>query len=141
VERPRAAADRLFRILTLFTLLLSIPVCAHAEWPFQDWLQRFIRYWELPSPTESALAPEIASLPPIPDLLRDLESRSAAKRTTASTDLAILCRTGHQDDVIQAFSKELARRPEPEILLSSYYFKVLDPAEERRAQAAFQQSQ
>jgi hypothetical protein len=44
---------------------------------------------------------------------------------------------GHADDVIKAFAQELARRPEPRLLLSDYHFKVLDPTEDERAQTAF----
>jgi hypothetical protein len=169
VERPPAAAKRWIYFLSIAGLLLSVPRVVHAEWSLKEWILRIL-YWRAPTPEESALAPQLVSLPPIPDLLRGMHSRSLAKRLAsldaltqsrdasprviatlvratqdnhpqvserASLALSSLCRAGHSDEVIKAFAQELGTRPEPRLLLSDYHFKILDPAEEARAQSAF----
>jgi hypothetical protein len=158
--------------LIIAGLLLYVPVNAHAEWSLKnikEWIGQLLQ-WRLPSAEEWALAPQVMSLPPIPDLLRGLRSRSLNKRLAsldaltrsrdtsprvlaalvrvtqdnhpqvaerASLALSNLCRWGHTDEVIQAFAQELGIRPEPRLLQSDYHFKILDAAEEARAQTTF----
>jgi hypothetical protein len=79
VERLPAAAKRWIYLLSIAGLLLYVPVDVHAEWSIKDWIVRIL-HWKTPAPEESALATQVVSLPPIPELLRGLHSRFLNKR-------------------------------------------------------------
>jgi hypothetical protein len=180
VERPPAAAKRWIYLLSIAGWLLYVPMDVHAEWSIikvtkwsatkvTDWIVQIL-HWRTPAPEESTLAPQVASLPPVADLLRGLhsrflnmrlaaldaltQSRDASPRVIASLvratqdhhpqvaerasiALSTLCRAGHTNEVLKAFGQELGMRPEPRLLPSDYHFKILDVAEDERAQLAF----
>jgi hypothetical protein len=79
VEQPPAAAKQWISVLAITGLLLYVPVDVRAEWSIKRWIVRIL-HWRTPAPEESALAPQVATLPPIPELLRGLHSRSLNKR-------------------------------------------------------------
>ena len=77
------------------------------------------------------------SPPVIAGLIHATQDRHRELSDRAFQALADLCRTGHTAEVMTGFVHELAQRPEPQLVLSDYTFKVLTPEEEHRAQLAF----
>jgi DNA mismatch repair protein MutH len=77
-----------------------------------------------------------AGRPVIEALIKSTQDKNPDVSRRATEALLSLCRSGHAEEVIQAFSRAVHRRPRavPNVVHTGFAFKIPDRAEEQRVQ-------